>query len=273
MTSILKAIGRSRGWYYYRDYGLTYKSRAKRKPEAEEGIRRILPGIPATYGYRRIHVLLKKAGIRVNPKTVLRILRRRKWLSSMRSQRLITGRLHTGQVMVPEPNKRWASDITGIKAWNGEKGRLAVIIDCADRMVVTWRFGHVMKTQDIIFLVDEALRSRGMDGKGLEFLSDNGPEYASLELRAALISSGIIVCRTPRRSPQSNGIAEAFFGSFKRDYVWQSELQSYEEVRRKIGGWINDYNEKAPHSSLGMKAPGEFYRDWMLKYGKKVVQF
>jgi putative transposase len=263
LTIILKAIGRSRGWYYYRDYGLTYKSRAKRRPDAEDAIRRMLPDTSATYGYRRIHALLKEGGVRVTPKTVLRILRRNRWLSSIRSQKLIAGNLHTGTVMVKEPNKRWASDITGIRCWNGEKCRLAVIIDCADRMVIAWRFGRVMKTQDIIFLVDEALRIRGIDGKGLEFLSDNGPEYASIDLRAALVASGITVCRTPRRSPQSNGMAEAFFGSFKRDYVWQHELQTYEEVRRKIGGWIIDYNEKAPHSSLKMMSPAKFYRDWL----------
>lgn len=184
----------------------------------------------------------------------------------------MTGRVHDGQVMVSVPNKRWASDITSIKAWNGEKCRLAVVIDCADRNIVAWRFGRVMKTQDIIFMVDEGLNVRGINGQGLEFLSDNGPEFASIELRDVFGAYGMKVCRTPRRSPESNGIAESFFGSFKRDYVRQGELQSYEEVRRKIGSWIKDYNENAPHSSLGMKSPAEFYREW-LKNSKKVVQF
>lgn len=239
----------------------------------EAAIKLLLPDNPATYGYRRIHALLKKGAVKVNPKTVLRIMRRNKWLSSIRSKRERSGKLHMGEVMVAEPNRRWATDITGIRAWNGEKGRLAVIIDCADRGIIAWRFGRVMKTQDIIFLVDEALRARGINGKGLEFLSDNGPEFASHELRAALRFNGMIACRTPRRSPQSNGLVESFFGSFKRDYVWQSELQTYEEVNRKIGGWIKNYNEKAPHSSLKMKSPAEFYRDWLLKHGEKVVQF
>ena len=143
--------------------------------------------------------------------------------------------------MVKEPNKRWASDITEIKAWNGEKGRLAVIIDCSDRTIISWRFGKTMKTQDIIYLVDEALKVRGISGKGLEFLTDNGTEYTSLNLKSVLKFYGIIKCRTAIRSPQSNGIVEAFFGSFKRDYVWQSELQNYEELLRKIGKWIKEY--------------------------------
>ena len=46
--------------------------------------------------------------------------------------------------------------------------------------------------------------------------------------------------RTAIRNPQSNGIAEVFFDSFKWDYIWQSELQNYDEVSRKIGKWIKE---------------------------------
>jgi len=109
--------------------------------------------------------------------------------------------------------------------------------------------------------------------KGLEFLSDNGPEYICERLRAVLQGFGIIVCHTPRRSPESNGLAEAFFGTFKRDYVYQGELESLEEIGRNLPGWIQDYNEVAPHSALGMKAPVQFYVDWIAsKINKSPVQ-
>lgn len=45
-----------------------------------------------------------------------------------------------GRYGVAEPNRRWASDITSIRVWNGQKGRMAIMIDCADRMVLAWRF-------------------------------------------------------------------------------------------------------------------------------------
>ncbi len=106
----------------------------------------------------------------------------------------------------------------------------------------------------------------------IEFLSDNGPEYACRKLRQVLQGFGMVVCRTPRRSPESNGLAEAFFGSFKRDYVYQEELESLEVVARKLPEWIKDYNGVAPHSALGMKSPGQFYADWMSKISHKPVQ-
>lgn len=92
-----------------------------------------------------------------------------------------------------------------------------------------------------------------------------GPEYACHKLRGVLRGFGMEICRTPRRSPESNGIAERFFGTFKRDYVYQGELEHFEEVGQKVGGWIRDYNEVAPHSALGMKAPAQFYIDWKAK--------
>ena len=108
--------------------------------------------------------------------------------------------------------------------------------------------------------------------QGIEFLSDNGPEATSHQFRAVVRALGQIPCHTPRRSPKSNGLAEAFFGSFKRDYVYQAYLGTFEAVRRQLPQWIDHYNQQAPHSILGMRAPAEFYADWMAKNKELPVQ-
>ena len=275
MAFVCQTLEVCRSWLYYRRPPKRTTG-VCRRPDVEAAIERILAGRPATYGYRRIHALLIRNGIQTNPKTVWRILRRRGWLSSTRSRLERTRRRHEGQVSVPESNRRWASDITGIKAWNGEKGRLAVIIDCADRMVLAWRFARRMPSEELQEMVREAVFRRfGAEkqrAQTIEFLSDNGPEYACRKLRKVLRDFGMVVCRTPRRSPESNGLVEAFFGSFKRDYVYQGELESLEAVAQKLPEWMEDYNEVAPHSALGMKSPGQFYADWMLKISHTPVQ-
>ena len=275
MALVCRTLELSRSWLYYR-WRPKRRIGIGRRPEVETAIERILAGSPATYGYRRIHALLIREGVRTNPKTVWRILRRRGWLSSVRNRSRRERRRHEGQVSVPEPNQRWASDITGIKAWNGEKGRLAVIIDCADRMVLSWRFGQRMLSDELQEMVREAVFRRFGNEKqkaqNIEFLSDNGPEYACRKLRKVLQDFGMVICRTPRCSPESNGLVEAFFGSFKRDYVYQGELENREAVARKLPEWIEDYNQIAPHSALGMKAPAEFYADWMSKISHIPVQ-
>ena len=248
-----------------------------RRPEVEEAIRQLLGASPASYGYRRIHALLKRHGLVCNPKTVWRAMRRRGWLATgRRRQGTRPGRRHVGRVQVAASNQRWASDITGIRAWDGQKGRLAVMLDCADRMVLAWRFAKRLTAEDLAEMLREAVFRRFGEARaraqGIEFLSDNGPEATSHQYRPVVRALGLIPCHTPRRSPESNGLAEAFFGSFKRDYVYQACLETFEAVRRQLPQWIDHYNQQAPHSALGMRAPAEFYADWMAKNKELPVQ-
>jgi transposase InsO family protein len=63
---------------------------------------------------------------------------------------------------------------------------------------------------------------------------------------------------TPAYSPESNGMAEAFVNTVKRDYIHGADLSDGETVIRQLPGWIDDYNRIAPHSFLGMRSPKEF---------------
>lgn len=69
---------------------------------------------------------------------------------------------------------------------------------------------------------------------------------------------GLVPITTPAYSPQSNGLAEAFVKTFKRDYVDGAELRDAESVLAQLGGWIEDYNTRAPHSALEMRSPGDY---------------
>ena len=60
------------------------------------------------------------------------------------------------------------------------------------------------------------------------------------------------------KSPESNGIAEAFVKTLKRDYVHVTPLPDAVTVLRLIAGWIEDYNDNHPHSGLKMRSPREF---------------
>ena len=175
----------------------------------EAAIGRLLGSSPASYGYRRIHALLTRQGLMCDLKTVWEAMRRRGWLSPSRSRLIRSGRRHEGRGRVAEPNRRWASDITSIRAWDGRKGRVAIMIDCADRMVLAWRFATRITAEDLAEMLREAIFRRFGEtrahAQGIEFLSDNGPEYTSHRFRPFVRAMGLIPCHTPRRSPQSNG--------------------------------------------------------------------
>ena len=65
-----------------------------------------------------------------------------------------------GEVAVAVPNKRWASDITGIKAWNGQRVRFAIVIDCVDRQILGYRWAHHITGEDIRAIVTDALAEK-----------------------------------------------------------------------------------------------------------------
>lgn len=268
-----RVLGKPRSWYYY---GRRDRRRPLRRPEVVAAIRALLGASPASYGYRRVHALLQRQGVACDPKTVWSIMHRQGWLSTSRRRILRPGRRHEGQMQVPASNTRWASDITSIQAWDGQKGRLAVILDCADRMVLAWRFARRITADDLAELLREAVFHRFGEhraaAQGIEFLSDNGPEYTSHRFRPVVQALGLIPCHTTIRSPESNGLAEAFFGSLKRDYVYQACLETLETVAQQIPAWITHYNQEAPHSALAMRAPAEAYAAWVAINGLGPVQ-
>jgi putative transposase len=202
-----RVLEKPRSWLY--DRRSSGQGWPVRRPEVEAAIGRLLGSSPASYGYRRIHALLTRQGLMCDLKTVWEAMRRRGWLSPSRSRLIRSGRRHEGRGRVAEPNRRWASDITSIRAWDGRKGRVAIMIDCADRMVLAWRFATRITAEDLAEMLREAIFRRCGEtrahAQGIEFLSDNGPEYTSHRFRPFVRAMGLIPCHTPRRSPQSNG--------------------------------------------------------------------
>jgi transposase InsO family protein len=73
---------------------------------------------------------------------------------------------------------------------------------------------------------------------------------------------GLVVCTTPVKNPESNGMAEAFVKTFKRDYVQFSDLPDANAVFRVLPRWFEDYNENHPHKGLKMLFPREFRRTY-----------
>ncbi|WP_156361562.1 integrase core domain-containing protein, partial [Sphingomonas sp. Leaf67] len=88
-------------------------------------------------------------------------------------------------------------------------------------------------------------------------LSDNGSAYTARETRTFARQLGLKPCFTPVRSPQPNGISEAFVHTLKRDYVRVSPLPDALTALTSLAGWIEDYNDNHPHSGLKMRSPRE----------------
>ncbi len=219
-----------------------------------------------SYGYRRVTALLgrEQEAPRVNHKRVYRVMRNHGLLLSKHAQRPL--RTHEGQVVTLMSNRRFCSDGFEIRCWNGERVHVVFSLDCCDREAIAFRASARHPTSETIRdLMAETIEARFGPGcthapHPVEWLSDNGPPYVAHDTRVFGASSGLVVITTPAYSPESNGVAEAFVKTFKRDYVYLARLPNADAVLSQLEAWFEDYNEAHPHRGLGMKSPREFRR-------------
>ena len=92
----------------------------------------------------------------------------------------------------------------------------------------------------------------------VEWLSDNGSAYIARETRQIATALGLHLAFTPVRSPESNGISEAFVKTLKRDYARVTLLPDAQTVMALLPSWFEDYNTVHPHSGLRFLSPREF---------------
>jgi putative transposase len=92
----------------------------------------------------------------------------------------------------------------------------------------------------------------------VQWLSDNDSCYGARDTIEFADRLGLVPCFAPVRSPQSNGMAEAFVKTFKRDYIYTHDRLDAQTVLAQLPAWFEDYNESHPHKALQMKSPREF---------------
>lgn len=220
----------------------------------------------ATYGYRRVTALLNRplGSAPVNHKRVYRIMKKHHLLLQRYTGRPV--RVHEGTVQMLRSNLRWCSDAFEIACWSGERIRVAFSMDCCDREIMS----YVATTGGICGDMIRDLMAESIEARfgavdrlpmRIQWLSDNGPAYVARETQRFARMMGLVVCTTPYYSPESNGMAESFVKTFKRDYVHMNPLPDAKTVLEKIPGWFQDYNEYHPHKGLKMQSPREYRRN------------
>jgi len=218
----------------------------------------------ATYGYRRVWAMVNRTyQTGYNRKRIRRVMQLHGLMLAPRVHRR-HGRPHLGRIAQSASNQRWCSDVFLIPCWSGEVVSVAFAIDCHDREVPAYVASpRPLTGADIRTLMDRALWARFGEATlkaphAIQWLSDNGPPYTATATVLYAHELGLVPITTPAYSPESNGLAEAFVGTFKRDYVDGAELRDAEFVLAHLGRWIEDYNTRAPHSALGMRSPAEY---------------
>ena len=214
--------------------------------------------VRASYGYRRVTTLVNRkrtseGQCTINRKLVQRVMQMNGLIlkPSMPQQR----REHTGKVMTLFPNLRWCSDGLEIRCFNGYKVFVCFALDCCDREA----FSFVARTEplqaeDIEEMMFKAVEKRFGERlrapREIQWLTDRGAIYRARSVQALSKHLNLLCCYTRAYSPESNGMAEAFVKTIKRDYVYQADCFDGKTVLKLLPEWFEDYNNVAPHSAL-----------------------
>lgn len=223
-----------------------------------------------TYGYRRAAALVNRVRTQhslplVNHKRALRVMQQFN-LTLLRPLRKPSAHKHRGKVAVALSDTRWCSDGFEIACWNKETVTVVFAKDCADREVFSWEAasGKGFPGQMVEALLIRGVESRfadidlSLERPIIEFLSDNGSAYIAKTTRELAKSLGLKPINTPVCSPQSNGMAESFVNTFRRDYEWKLDKSSAQAVLEQLHEHFEHYNEVHPHSSLKMMSPRQY---------------
>jgi len=231
-------------------------------------IKAIIADLP-TYGYRRVHAILRRwaradGRSAPNHNRGFRVMQ----VHDLLLQRHAGGveeRRHKGPIAVEVSNRRWCLDGFEIGCDNGERVRIAFSLDCCDREAMS----DVASTGGISGddgrdLMVAAIESRfgpvNRLPEAIEWLSDKGSPFVASDTRRFAREVGLAPRTTPFRSPESNGMVEAFVRTFKRDYVRVNSCPDAEAVLRQLPGWFAPYKEVHPHKAFGYRSPRKSMR-------------
>jgi putative transposase len=210
------------------------------------------------YGYRRIHMLLKREGMHLNHKKLFRIYKELGLKVLRRGGR----KKALGQRVVPMPlsriNQEWSLDFVHDALADGRRIRILTVVDDYSReslqMVVDTSLNGVRVRDVLIELIE-------IRGKPERILSDNGTEFTSTAILKWCYERGIRWDYIQPGKPQQNGYIESFNGKLRDECLNENWFTGLKEARRLVEEWRQEYNERRPHSSLGGRTPNEVARD------------
>lgn len=159
------------------------------------------------------------------------------------------------------PNLAWASDFTYIKV-NGRDNYLCIVLDLFSRRVIGWHVASRHDTNLTITTFKKAYESRGCP-QNILFHSDRGAEYTSYPFRQLMDECNCLQSFSKKGYPYDNACCESFFKQMKREELNRRTFHTLGELRLACFKYIERYNNKRPHSSLGGLTPVEMENNFL----------
>jgi putative transposase len=266
---VLLAVSKS-GYYEWRDRPVSAAQR--RRELLGDKIAALFEAFNASYGYRRIHAELVRAGERVGLELVRKLMGEQDLITVQpRPFRTTTEPdpdapdtvdLVKRDFSAAQPGAKVVGDITYIRTWQGWL-YLAVLTDCATREVIGYAMAEHMRTELVVEALEMAMRNGRLEPDCIMH-SDRGTQYTSAEYREKLVELGLRHSVGRTGQCWDNALAESFFATLKNERVHQMVYPTRKKAKADIAKWIElFYNYRRIHSALSYRTPHEVRTEYL----------
>jgi putative transposase len=208
------------------------------------------------FGYRRLHVLLAREGIKMNQKRFRRLYREEGLQVRKRNGRKRALGLRAPMTLPSVPNERWSLDFVSDSFTDGRRFRILAVVDDCTRECLVLVADTSLSGARVARELDAAIARR--KAKPKVCVSDNGTELTSMAILKWSSGSGVGWHYIQPGKPQQNAFIESFNGRLRDELLNETLFSSLDEARALLADWRDDYNRVRPHSALANKTPEEF---------------
>lgn len=206
------------------------------------------------FGYRRIHMMLRRKGENVNHKKVFRIYQELGLKVRKRGGRKRALGIREVRARAERTNERWSLDFVSDALATGRRIRLLTVIDEYTRLCLGIIVDTSLSGQRVARELDKMIEANGIPER---ILSDNGTEFTSHAILRWSEEKSVNWEYIEPGKPYQNGVTESFNGKLRDECLNENVFIDTLSARRIVENWRREYNERRPHSSLGGKTPYE----------------
>ena len=207
------------------------------------------------FGYRRLHVLVRREGITVNHKRVWRLYQKAGLAVRRRRRRRGVVVDREPLTMPTAPNQVWSMDFVMDALSSGRRMKCLTIVDDFTKEAVDIVPDHSIPGLYVTRVLDQAAQFRGLP---MAIRTDQGPEFTGRALDQWAYHHGVQLKLIAPGKPTQNAFIESFNGRFRDECLNDHWFESLHAARAIISAWRRDYNEERPHSALSYRTPAEF---------------
>jgi putative transposase len=207
------------------------------------------------FGYRRLHVLLKREGYMINHKKLFRLYREEKLAVRRRGGRKRAIGTRAPMLVPMAPNERWSLDFVSDQLTCGRRFRILTVVDDCTRECLALVADTSLSGLRVARELDRLMIARG---KPKMVVSDNGSEFTSNAILAWADQTRVAWHFIAPGKPMQNAFIESFNGRLRDELLNETLFTSLAQARVALGGWRSDYNGSRPHSQIGWRTPSEF---------------